>query len=299
MSRHFVFIINPISGTGNKGLLQQRIESFGAASGISYTVFPSNPAGDYSDVHQFIVENKITDVVIAGGDGTINAAIGALRTTNVCFGILPMGSGNGLALSAGLSRNLELALQTLVTGKPVWVDAFTLNGKFACMMCGLGFDAQVAHDFANDPRRGLITYIRKVVRHFFRANAYSFELHFGTTHLELEAYFVSIANSNQYGNNFTIAPRASLSDGLLDVVIATKQTRLQLLLHTLRHVVGFNRLQDIVELNKDLRVVYFQTDSLRIENKGLAPLHVDGDPAPDCPVLDIRVIKNCYMMLQP
>ena len=299
MSRRFVFIINPISGTGNKDLLKEKLEAFARAHHFPYAIFPAHRAGDYADVAQHIKEARVTDVVVAGGDGTINGAIGYLHPTGVCFGILPSGSGNGLALSAGLSKNPDLALQTLVTGKPVWVDAFTVNDRFACMMCGLGFDAQVAHDFANDPRRGLITYIRKVVRHFFRAHDYSFELHFGNTHLELDAYFISMANSNQYGNNFTIAPRASLSDGLLDVVIATRQSKLQLFLQTLRHVVGFNRLQDIQKLNKELGVVYFQTDALDIENRDGAPLHIDGDPAPPAPKLKIRVLKNCYMMIQP
>lgn len=299
MSRRFVFIVNPISGTGNKGLLQQKIAAFAAANGFSYTLFPAHREGDYADVQQHIRQHGITDVVIAGGDGTINGAIGYLRNTGVCFGIIPCGSGNGLAYSAGLSKNYDVALHTINSGRAVWVDAFTVNGRFASMLCGLGFDAQVAHDFANDPRRGMITYIRKIVRHFFRAPVYRFELRFGTTSFDLDAYFVSIANSNQYGNHFTIAPRASLSDGLLDVVIATRQPRLQLLLRTLSHVVGWNRLQDVVEINKNLGVVYFQTDALQVENKGGAPLHLDGDPAPGSAFLNVQVLKHCYMMMQP
>ena len=299
MSRRFVFIVNPISGTGNKGLLQQKIATFAESNGFSYTLFPAHREGDYSEVQQYIRDHGITDVVIAGGDGTINGAIGFLRNTGVSFGIIPCGSGNGLAYSAGLSKNYDAALHTILQGRAVWVDAFTVNDRFSSMMCGLGFDAQVAHDFANDPRRGMITYIRMIVRHFFRAPVYNFELKFGNTNLDLDAYFVSIANSNQYGNHFTIAPKASLSDGLLDVVIATRQPRLQLLLQTLRHVVGFNRLQDAVVLNKNLGVVYFQTDALQINNRNRAPLHLDGDPAAESSFLDIRVLKHCYMMIQP
>lgn len=299
MSRRFVFIVNPISGTGNKGLLQQKIAAFAEANGFSYTLFPAHREGDYGDVQQHIRDHGITDVVIAGGDGTINGAIGYLRNTGVSFGIIPCGSGNGLAYSAGLPKNYDAALQVVRQGRSVWVDAFMVNGRFACMLCGLGFDAQVAHYFANDPRRGMITYIRKIVRHFFHAPVYPFNLKFGDTQLELDAYFVSIANSNQYGNHFTIAPRASLSDGLLDVVIATRQPRLQLLLRTLRHVIGFNRLQEAVALNKNLGVVYFQAEGLQVENKELAPLHVDGDPAPESSLLNVQVLKHCYMMIQP
>ena len=106
-------------------------------------------------------------MVIAGGDGTINQSVGHLRDLDVQFGIIPCGSGNGLAFSAGISKNPEKALQIIFNGKSQFVDAFKINKKFACMLCGLGFDAQVAHDFANDPKRGLMTYVKKNSYKFF------------------------------------------------------------------------------------------------------------------------------------
>ena len=106
------------------------------------------------------------------------------------------------------------------------------------MLCGLGFDAKVAHDFAQQPKRGLITYIKLVVKNFFSAKTYPFEIQLAKQSFTTDAYFISIANSNQFGNNFTIAPKASLSDGLLDIVIVTDQNKLSLLLQTLKQVSG-------------------------------------------------------------
>ncbi len=297
--RRIAYIINPISGTGGKTTLQQTIETATKSKGITYEVFLSSADGNYTDILHFCTEKGVTDVVIAGGDGTINAALAGLRTLPLQFGILPSGSGNGLALSAGLPKNIDHALEIIFTGKSKPVDAFLINGKFACMLCGLGFDAEVAHQFAQDPQRGLMTYVKKSVGHFFVAHAYPFELHFNDLKLELDAFFISIANSNQFGNNFTIAPQASLTDGLLDVVIAKDQGKLAVLLQTLRQVAGYNKLQQANLLDQTASVLYFQTDRVQIKNIGSAPLHIDGDPAPTAAEINIEVLKGCFRLILP
>jgi diacylglycerol kinase (ATP) len=297
--RRLAYIINPISGTGGKNSLQHKIEKLTADAGFTFDIFLSTADGNYTEVQQFIRQNGVTDVVIAGGDGTINAVLSALRNEAVQFGILPCGSGNGLALSAGLTKNIDRALEIVFAGKSEWADAFLINQKFACMLCGLGFDAEVAHQFAEDPQRGLSTYVKKSVGHFFAAHAYPFELAFNDVKLELDAFFISIANSNQFGNNFTIAPQASLTDGLLDVVIVKDQSKLAVLLQTLRQVTGYNKLQELNLLDKNAGVLYFQTDAVQIENKGAAPLHIDGDPAPTATHIDIQVLHKCFRLILP
>src|SRR5258705_11443266 len=117
-----------------------------------------------------------------------------------------------------------------------------INDQFACMLCGLGFDAKVAHDFAQQPKRGLTTYVKQVVKNFFSAKTFSFELKLNNKTFLTDAYFISIANSNQFGNNFTIAPQASLTDGLLDIVILTSQNKLSMLLQTFKQVSGHSKL---------------------------------------------------------
>jgi YegS/Rv2252/BmrU family lipid kinase len=279
VNRHILYLINPISGNGNKNVLHQIVEDKTKAAGIRYSIYPSVASGDYAHLFPVIDSKGITDIVIAGGDGTVNAAINSLKDCNIPFGILPYGSGNGLAFGAGIPKSIDKALEVVFKGNAVPTDAFLINDRFACMLCGLGFDAQVAHDFANDPSRGLNTYIKKTVSHFFSAKAYPFTISSGDDVLETEAMFISIANSNQFGNHFTIAPNASLTDGLLDVVIVAKQNKLSMLLHTLRQLGGFNGLYKTEIANAKGAVVYFQTDSLQIKNMGNAPLHIDGDPA--------------------
>jgi YegS/Rv2252/BmrU family lipid kinase len=297
MPRHILYIINPISGTRKKASIMEWIEAKTEAAGIAYTMQTSVASGDYSFLHPNIEEQGVTDIVIAGGDGTVNQVINSLKTFPVQFGILPCGSGNGLAFSAGIPKDLEKALEIIFKGTSQKTDAFLINNKFACMLCGIGFDAQVAHDFANDPRRGLSTYVRKTVSNFFTAAAYPFSIQANGASFEKEAFFISIANSNQFGNNFTIAPKASLTDGLLDIVVVTKQHKLRLILQTLRQVGGFNQLVQ-KELGKaNTGVLYFQTDELCITNSGKAPVHIDGDPVDTIEHLNIRILNHCFQLI--
>jgi diacylglycerol kinase (ATP) len=299
MQRRFIFIINPISGTRNKGALHLKIEAFAANNHFPYHIFPSAADGNYTFLNAHIAEHGVTDVVIAGGDGTINGVLGSLRNEAVQFGLLPCGSGNGLAFSAGLSRDVDKALEVIRQGKSEWTDAFLINDRFACMLCGVGFDAAVAHAFAADPARGLNTYIKKSVQHFFAAKAYPFTLHFKTSMLRTEAFFISIANSNQFGNHFTIAPKASLTDGLLDVVIVTAQNKLAVLWETLKQIGGYNPVQELKAVTNKAGVIYLQTDVLTIENSGKAPMHLDGDPVATAETITVQLLKGSFRLIYP
>ena len=299
MQRRLAYIVNPISGTKNKDSLKELIAVKTEAAGLPFDFFPSVASGDYSFLYPVIEETRITDIIIAGGDGTINSAVNGLKHLDLQFGILPLGSGNGLAFSAQIPKRIDKALDIVLKGKSGWIDAFTVNGRFACMLCGLGFDAQVAHDFANDPKRGLYTYIRKTVNHFFSAAAYPFRIRSGEKQIDTEAFFISIANSNQFGNNFTIAPQASLTDGLLDVVIVAKQNKLSVLWNTLKQVGGFNAVKEIDKLNDNASLMYFQTEALEVYNPSAAPMHIDGDPVETGKQLEVQLLKSSFRLLMP
>jgi diacylglycerol kinase (ATP) len=299
VQRHILYIINPISGTRTKKDLQTYIEKETAEKKIPFQIFPSVASGDYSFLHPVIKEQKITDVVIAGGDGTVSQVVHSLMKCEVNFGIIPCGSGNGLAYTAKIPKRSAAALAIIFSGTASPIDGFMVNDKFACMLTGVGFDAKVAHEFAQQPKRGLATYVKQVVKNFFTATTYPFVVTVKGKTFTTEAFFISIANSNQFGNNFTIAPKASLSDGLLDIVIVTKQSKLSVLLKTIKQVRGNNSLEtEHIEENKK-GVIYFQTDKLKIKNAQQAPMHIDGDPAETPDALNIEIMPNCFRLIQP
>jgi diacylglycerol kinase family enzyme len=136
------------------------------------------------------------------------------------------------------------------------------------------------------------------VKNFFSAKTYFFEVTVKEQVFTVEAYFISIANSNQFGNHFTIAPNASLNDGLLDIVIVTRQSKLRVLLETLKQVMGKNQPETVTINEKKKGVLYFQTDKIRINNLSAAPLHIDGDPAETPDELRIEVREKCFRLIQ-
>jgi diacylglycerol kinase (ATP) len=300
MHRYLLYIINPISGTKGKIKLQQLIVKRTMAANIPFEIYPSVASGDYSFLQPLIKEKKVTDIIISGGDGTVNQVVNSLVNENVRFGIIPRGSGNGLAFAAKIPKALTRALDIIFNANTMQVDGFYINEKFACMLAGLGFDASVAHDFARQHKRGLTSYVKQVIKNFLSAKSYSFELFINGKKLITQAYFISIANSNQFGNNFTIAPLASLNDGLLDIVIVTDQNRLSVLWQTLKQVRGKNQLieTDLIMENKK-RVLYFQTDKLLIKNAAMAPLHIDGEPTEASSEIQIEIKKKCFRLIVP
>jgi diacylglycerol kinase family enzyme len=143
-----------------------------------------------------------------------------------------------------------------------------------------------------------MTYVKKTVANFFSAKSYPFSLTIGEKEIKTNAFFISIANSNQFGNHFTIAPKASLNDGLLDIVVMTKQNRLSILLNAFMQVGGYNKLQQTEILNEKASVIYFQTPSIKIENPKAAPMHIDGDPVETIKHLDVQLLKGCFRLIQ-
>jgi diacylglycerol kinase family enzyme len=209
-----------------------------------------------------------------------------------------MGSGNGLALAAGIPANRAKALDIIFKGRSADVDGFYINGAFSCMLCGLGFDAQVAHDFAKQPKRGLLTYAKQTMNNFISAKPYRFIVSAEGREITEEAFFISIANSNQFGNHVTIAPRASISDGLLDIVIVKKMSKLRLIYSLLKQI----KLGSITNTEKKFHrddILYLQAKRLTISNPGNAPLHIDGDPAVTSREFDIKIIERAFKLIQP
>jgi YegS/Rv2252/BmrU family lipid kinase len=297
MQRYILYIINPIAGTRKKKDLQQFIEKKTAEKKIPFEIISSVAGGDYSFLRPVIQEKNVTDIVIAGGDGTVSQVVGSLLDCNVNFGVIPCGSGNGLALAAGISKNPAKALEVIFTGTATALDGFRINDYFSCMLCGLGFDAKVAHEFARQPKRGLKTYASLVTRNFFSARPYQFTIAGNGLEFIVEAFFISIANSNQFGNHFTIAPKALLTDGLLDIVVVKKMARPLLLLRITRQVLA-GRLKKI-ENSLKKPVLYFQAKELRITNTDSAPLHIDGDPAKTPADIIVKIIPNCFRLICP
>jgi YegS/Rv2252/BmrU family lipid kinase len=296
MQRRYIFLINPRAGVQTGKPLTQIIEERCKSVQQYFEIVNTVADGNYNFLIEKIQQQQITDVIICGGDGTISAVASAIRHLNINIGIMPRGSGNGLAFAAGINKEPHKALDIIFKGNTSMVDAFLINNQFSCMLSGIGFDAKVAHDFDREQKRGFWKYVQLVAKNLFSIRTYPFTITSAEKEFSTNAYFISIANSNQFGNYFTIAPKASLNDGLLDIVIVEKNNLLLLPFRVLWHIRFGTFTKPGV---KSHGITYFQTAKLCVHNPSLAPLHIDGDGKTTAEVFTIEVIKDAYRLLVP
>lgn len=299
MNRKIIYLLNPISGTSGREDLIRIIVEKTEARGILYEILPTNAAGDYQDLANRIRQESISDIVVCGGDGSVSAVTAQLLGLPVNIGIIPLGSGNGLALAASIPTEPAEALEIIFAGFADFIDGFYINQRFSCMLAGIGFDAQVAADFAHQRKRGLQTYIRISAINYLKAPSYAFEITVDDMDIAARAFFISVANGNQFGNHFTIAPKASLNDGLLDIVVVKQMNKLLLPFSVLGQVTGMNTLKDVHDFSSDANIFYFQTAALSIFNPEAAPMHIDGDPGESSDRFEIRIMPRAFRLIQP
>jgi diacylglycerol kinase family enzyme len=204
-----------------------------------------------------------------------------------------------------LSTDPSKALATIFSGTPRPIDGYTVNGQFACELTGLGFDGAVAHAYASSDTRGLNTYIRHAIKQFASAPSYKFNVRVLGQEIALDAYMITVANADQFGNKVTIAPHASLSDGLLDVVIVKKQNKIPLLWRAYRQLSGRNRPLRGEEIVASLSsgaqqqdIHYWQVPSIEIENLGGALIHIDGEPSEAISYTQLRVLPLAFTLIR-
>ena len=215
--KHVTFIVNPVSGGKDKHKVLAAIDRYLDRSAFSYEVRETGKAGDATAW----ARTCEADIVVAvGGDGTVSEVATGLLGTGKALGIIPCGSGDGLALHLGISRNPVKAVRALNAGRIARIDAARLDGRPFFCTAGVGLDADVAWDFARSSRRGLLTYISTawgLWKHGDRAHRYELRTDDGAW--SGPAVIITVGNANQWGNEARIVPKASLRDGLLDVTV--------------------------------------------------------------------------------
>jgi len=231
-------IINPVAGRATPARARRRAERAAAfLRGESAEVFLTERPGHARELAPAAVRRGATRVIAWGGDGTLNEVASAIAFTPVAFGIVPAGSGNGLARELGIPAEPEAALSIAVNGVERAIDVGEIEGRLFINIAGIGIDAYVAARFnaPGNPARGLAGYARITAGALlrYRPRDYTIETSYRRTHARtLE---IVLANSAQWGHGAQIAPGATPDDGLLDVVAITERSRLATILH-LRHL---------------------------------------------------------------
>lgn len=268
--RKLRIIINPVSGTGKQKkaarLLNERLDSERFDAETVYTEYHRHA----HELAKEAVQQGCDAVVIVGGDGSINEVGSALAGTGVALGIIPAGSGNGLAGSLQVPLNIAKAVENLNNYRIRTIDTGIANGIPFMNVAGVGFDAYVANKFHKAKLRGLWKYFLVGIRSLSEYRPQRFIFEADGRKFERVANVISVANSPQYGNNALIAPNALVDDGMLDLVICNDTTMLNslgLIIRLFLHNIHKSPLVKTVRC-KELTIIQERND----------PSHLDGDP---------------------
>jgi YegS/Rv2252/BmrU family lipid kinase len=212
-------IINNYAGHKNGDRVIDVVIPFLLKNGCSVEYAFTQYAGHAAELARIACENGFDLVVAVGGDGTVNEVAQGLIGTNTPMGIVPIGSGNGLARELGISMNMSKARHTLLDGFDLQIDVCRMNNQRFLCTSGIGFDAQIADKMSKASSRGFLRYIQLVVNESIFYKPLQVKMKIDEKLVEQSVFLITFANASQFGNNAFIAPAASMTDGLIDVVV--------------------------------------------------------------------------------
>ncbi|MFI5141311.1 MAG: diacylglycerol/lipid kinase family protein [Bacteroidia bacterium] len=269
MDKRIAFVVNPNSGPKKKENIVDVIEK--TMSGKTpFDILVWKDKNNFEEIRKQITSGKYTTVVAVGGDGTVNEVAKNVANTNIVLGIIPRGSGNGLARTLGIPQNAIEAIKRVETGTVRTIDHGFINGKFFSCAAGIGFDARICELFAGSKTRGLMTYVRISLMEFLSYRAKEYTIHANNQTIKTKAFLIAFANAGQYGNDFYIAPQAKMDDGLIDIVI-------------LKPFNIFSACDIFVKVlsrkaHKAKSIVTFSAKEFKIKNESNTAIHFDGEP---------------------
>lgn len=289
--KKIIFIVNPISGTNSnlnfEKLIGQHLDSTKFDSRVEYI----SKKRSAKHIAREAIGEGLEIVVIVGGDGSVNLVAQALVGTNIILGIIPSGSGNGLARHLGIPMRMVAAIDVINKGTVKPIDTGTVNSKLFVSICGTGFDALIAKKFAKIKRRGFFSYLQLITENYLQYKPRKYRIMFGGDRLTTKALLVCCANSGQFGYNTVIAPQARIDDGLLDVAIVRKVPLLQT---SLIMPFLFTR-----KIDRSPYVNIVRTNQLTIKRKRNKVVNIDGDPQKVGKNLHIKINKQSLNVIVP
>ena len=279
--KHITFIVNPISGTHSKDEIPQTIDALLDKERIESEIVMTEYAGHAALIASEKAAKGVDVVVAVGGDGTVNEVARSLVHTQTALGIVPCGSGNGLARHLSIPMDVKKAVGIVNTCLIERFDYGVINGLPFFCTCGMGFDAFISLKFAESGKRGPITYVENVLKEGlkYKPETYEIIVDGGTT--RYKAFLIACANASQYGNNAYIAPGATMKDGEMDVVIMEPFDALeapQIAADLFMKTLGNNS-----------KIKAFRTKSIHIHRSAPGAIHYDGDPIMTNEDIDVHI----------
>jgi diacylglycerol kinase (ATP) len=279
--KNILFIINPISGTGKHRIVETIIDQELDKSKFNPQIVYTDSPGQATLLCREAVEHGTEVIVAVGGDGTVNEIGQELVGTKSSLGIIPTGSGNGLARHLKIPSNSKKAIRVINQYKIHKIDTATINDKVFLSIAGIGYDAFVAKKFSKAARRGFFSYFRIVSGEYPSYKPRKYVLNIDGKTITRKALLIAFANSNQFGNNASIDPQAAIDDGFIDLCILR---RIPLLLIPFYVPLLFTKM-----FHKTQYIEIIHAKEATITRKKGKTMHFDGDPITMGKTLEMKV----------
>ena len=285
------FIINKYSGTGYQPEIEGKIITHCGELGMECSIEFTQGRGHATELAKQAVRDGFKMVFAMGGDGTVNEVAKGLIHSKVIMGIMPKGSGNGLARHLGIPLKFPAMLELLKSTQTIAMDTMLVNDHLSVNVSGIGFDGHVAALFGKNGKRGLAGYGKLVLQEFFRFKEFDTELLLDGQSITRSAFVIALANSSQFGNNAKVSPFASVCDQLIDVCFIKKVPLIKAL--------GFAQMMFTGRINKSAFVEIQQAREISIQLSHPMPFHVDGESMEPAVEFLVKMQPGSLNMLVP
>lgn len=289
LKSNILFIINPISGGKEKQKIPALIDRYLDRSKFNANFSFTSYIGHAAEIAEEAANKNFDIIVAVGGDGTINEIAGKIMGQQKILGIIPFGSGNGLARALNIPMNVKKAINIINALHITAIDAATLNHKYFFNMAGIGFDAHISAAFVGNKTRGLRGYLQMVLKEIKSYTPESYEITIDGTSYQRDAFILSVANSSQYGNDVHISPKSTLDDGVLEVCIVKPLTWYKL------PVLAYEMLRSKTHRSKWVEII--SGKQIRIVRTKENAIHIDGEPFFMGKNIEIEIIPKALSVI--
>ena len=291
--KNIAFIINPISGSketqnAKRKLPKLIMQTLDSEQWLPNIVFTER-AGHATELANQFARMGFDAVVAVGGDGTVNEVAQGIRGTQTALGILPMGSGNGFARHLNIPIRPNKAIEMINHSEPISVDYGLANGKLFVSTCGTGFDAVIADHFAGSNKRGFATYLQNILHEVFSYTPQTYHIVGDGLDVTHKAFLITFANANQWGYEALIAPKASVQDGKMDIMLMSSHAILGSASLALRLFTG--------HIDDSHFMDTLRAKEVTLERESAAPFHIDGDPVEMEKDIHIKIVPDGLRVL--
>lgn len=284
MKERILFLINPVSGNKSKEFVPKLIDQLFDKDEYELKIIITQFAGEATQITKNYIQKGFKKIVAVGGDGTVNEVASGVADTEAALGIVPLGSGNGLARHLKIPLKPQKALELIKKSKIIQIDYGKINDqKFFCTT-GVGFDAYIGHVFSKLVGRGFSNYIKATVSEFRNYKPQRYEISMNGTTLMRDAFLITFANASQYGNNAHIAPKADVQDGKLEVAILRQ--------FPLITAPGIGARLFLKNIDKSAYLETYQCKNIVLKRKSSDAIHYDGEPGEMGEILNVNVVAG-------